>query len=145
MEHQSMAFRNACAPAIILERPRPVFTFAPILLSAQSVFTIAANNAGTVTPAAAASSVKDLEDVRLRARSDDIARRRENYLNLRDPSFLTFGPKTRREFLNLKRWPFPLTLLLFSEAFRSLSAGERRASSYSSLRAGSRLSRFRGH
>jgi len=31
---------------------------------------------------------------------------------------------------------------LFSEAFRSLSAGERRASSYASLRAGSRLSRF---
>jgi len=35
-----------------------------------------------------------------------------------------------------------VTLLLFSEAFRSLSAGERRASSYASLRAGSRLSRF---
>lgn len=35
-----------------------------------------------------------------------------------------------------------MTLLLFSEAFRSLSAGERRVSSYASLRAGSRLSRF---
>ncbi len=35
-----------------------------------------------------------------------------------------------------------VTLLLFSEAFRSLSAGERQASSYASLRAGSRLSRF---
>jgi len=35
-----------------------------------------------------------------------------------------------------------VTLLLFSEAFRSLSAGERRASSYATLRAGSRLSRF---
>ncbi|GAB0169846.1 hypothetical protein LSPCS325_32830 [Lysinibacillus sp. CTST325] len=35
-----------------------------------------------------------------------------------------------------------VTLLLFSEAFRSLSAGERRASSYASLRTGTRLSRF---
>ncbi len=35
-----------------------------------------------------------------------------------------------------------VTLLLFSEAFRSLSAVERRVSSYASLRAGSRLSRF---
>ncbi|HBI99984.1 MAG TPA: hypothetical protein DDY89_02010 [Lysinibacillus sp.] len=35
-----------------------------------------------------------------------------------------------------------VALLLFSEAFRSLSARERRVSSYASLRAGSRLSRF---
>ncbi len=35
-----------------------------------------------------------------------------------------------------------VTLLLFSEAFCSLSAGERKASSYASLRAGPRLSRF---
>lgn len=46
----------------------------------------------------------DLEEVRLRASADDIARRRENYRNAPDPSFLTFGPRTRREFLNLKRW-----------------------------------------
>lgn len=46
----------------------------------------------------------DLDEVRLRAASDDVARRRENYRNFRDPSFLTFGPRTRREFLNLKRW-----------------------------------------
>ncbi|MEY9978524.1 MFS transporter [Lysinibacillus sp. RC79] len=38
-----------------------------------------------------------------------------------------------------------VTLLLFSEAFRSLSVGERRASSYASLRAGSRLSRSLTH
>jgi predicted TIM-barrel fold metal-dependent hydrolase len=46
----------------------------------------------------------DLEEVRLRASRDDIARLRAEYQGLRDPSFLTFGPKTRREFLNLKRW-----------------------------------------
>lgn len=46
----------------------------------------------------------DLDEVRLRARNDGVARRREDYRDVRDPSFLTFGPKTRREFLNLKRW-----------------------------------------
>jgi predicted TIM-barrel fold metal-dependent hydrolase len=46
----------------------------------------------------------DLEEVRLRARNDSISIRRENYLNHRDPAFLTYGPKTRREFLTLKRW-----------------------------------------
>ncbi|MDD1505439.1 hypothetical protein PVA17_22225, partial [Lysinibacillus sp. CNPSo 3705] len=42
------------------------------------------------------------------------------------------------EYLTFFIW-HSVTLLLFSEAFRSLSAGERRASSYASLRAGSRL------
>ncbi|HWM28887.1 MAG TPA: amidohydrolase family protein, partial [Woeseiaceae bacterium] len=46
----------------------------------------------------------NLDEVMLRARNDDIARRRENYRNLRDPSYLTYGPKTRREFLNLMKW-----------------------------------------
>ncbi len=46
----------------------------------------------------------DLEEVRLRAGNDAIASLRENYRNDRDPAFLTYGPKTRREFLNLKRW-----------------------------------------
>jgi len=35
---------------------------------------------------------------------DAIARARENYRERPDPSFLTYGPRTRREFLNLRRW-----------------------------------------
>ena len=46
----------------------------------------------------------DLDEVIQRASNDDISRRRENYQNDRDPNFLTYGPKTRREFLNLKMW-----------------------------------------
>jgi len=46
----------------------------------------------------------DLEEVLLRARHDDLSRRRENYLNEKDPAYLTYGPKTRREFLNLMKW-----------------------------------------
>ena len=46
----------------------------------------------------------DLEEVRLRAGRDALATLRENYRNECDPAFLTYGPKTRREFLNLKRW-----------------------------------------
>jgi uncharacterized protein len=46
----------------------------------------------------------DIEEARLRARNDELSSRRENYLNFRDPGFLTYGPKTRREFLNLKKW-----------------------------------------
>jgi uncharacterized protein len=33
---------------------------------------------------------------------DQIARERENYRNRPDPGYLTYGPKTRREFLNLR-------------------------------------------
>jgi len=33
---------------------------------------------------------------------DRVARERESYLERPDPSFLTYGPKTRREFLALK-------------------------------------------
>lgn len=46
----------------------------------------------------------DADEVRLRAGSDAISRRRNNYLGERDPSFLTYGPKTRREFLTLMKW-----------------------------------------
>ena len=46
----------------------------------------------------------DADEVRLRAGGDSIARRRSNYLGERDPSFLTYGPKTRREFLTLMKW-----------------------------------------
>ncbi len=35
---------------------------------------------------------------------DRVARDRANYLDRRDPTFLTHGPKTRREFLNLCAW-----------------------------------------
>jgi uncharacterized protein len=39
-----------------------------------------------------------------RARRDHLAELRENYQNNPEPLFLTYGPKTRREFLNLLRW-----------------------------------------
>ena len=34
---------------------------------------------------------------------DGIARQRANYRNRPDPTYMTFGPKTHREFLNLKQ------------------------------------------
>ncbi|MBT8078480.1 MAG: amidohydrolase [Gammaproteobacteria bacterium] len=46
----------------------------------------------------------DLDEARLRANSGALGRRKENYRNRRDPSYLTYGPRTRREFLNLKVW-----------------------------------------
>ncbi|HEX7719106.1 MAG TPA: amidohydrolase family protein, partial [Woeseiaceae bacterium] len=46
----------------------------------------------------------DLDEVILRAANDPLTRQRENYNNARDPSFLTYGPRTRREFLNLMKW-----------------------------------------
>ncbi len=46
----------------------------------------------------------DAAEVKLRASNDSLSRRRQNYLNAPDPSYLTHGPKTRREFLNLLRW-----------------------------------------
>jgi hypothetical protein len=49
----------------------------------------------------------DADEVRLRAGGDAITRRRDNYLGDRDPSFLTYGPKTRREFLTLMKWQSP--------------------------------------
>ena len=35
---------------------------------------------------------------------DAVAKARENYRNAPDPSFVTHGPKTRRQFLNLSSW-----------------------------------------
>ncbi len=37
-------------------------------------------------------------------RTDRVARLREDYRERRDPAFATYGPKTRREFLNLLAW-----------------------------------------
>lgn len=44
------------------------------------------------------------EEVLHRARGDAIERRRADYRDRPDPSFLTHGPKSRREFLNLLAW-----------------------------------------
>ncbi len=44
------------------------------------------------------------DEVKKRARSDRVARERLAYLERPEPHFLTYGPKTRREFLNLVRW-----------------------------------------
>ena len=41
-----------------------------------------------------------LDEARMRAQNDVVARRRESYAERRDPHHLTFGPKTRREFLS---------------------------------------------
>lgn len=46
----------------------------------------------------------DLDEAKLRASNDIVETRKENYRNDPDPSFLTYGPKTRREFLNLQKW-----------------------------------------
>lgn len=43
------------------------------------------------------------EEVLMRARSDEIFRRRQDYRQAPNPHYLTYGPKTRREFLRLKR------------------------------------------
>ena len=45
---------------------------------------------------------KDVLDRHLRG--DRVARLREDYRERRDPAFATYGPKTRREFLNLQAW-----------------------------------------
>jgi hypothetical protein len=44
------------------------------------------------------------EEVKKRARGDRVARERLAYLENPMPHYLTYGPKTRREFLNLVRW-----------------------------------------
>jgi predicted TIM-barrel fold metal-dependent hydrolase len=44
------------------------------------------------------------EEVRKHARRDRIARERLEYREHPEPHYLTYGPKTRREFLNLLRW-----------------------------------------
>ena len=42
-------------------------------------------------------------EIRQQLGGDTVARARENYMNAPDPSFLTYGPQTRREFLDLLR------------------------------------------
>ncbi len=42
------------------------------------------------------------EEVLKRARSDDLHRRRQAYRHAPNPHYLTYGPKTRRDFLRLK-------------------------------------------
>jgi uncharacterized protein len=44
------------------------------------------------------------EEIRMRARGDVVAREKLAYLERPEPEFLTYGPKTRREFLNLLAW-----------------------------------------
>jgi len=45
-----------------------------------------------------------MQEVRERAHTDTVAKMRNNYQNNVDPSFLTHGPKTRRQFLNLLKY-----------------------------------------
>ncbi len=45
-----------------------------------------------------------VEEARKYAGSDHIARQRTSYLQQPEPHFQTYGPRTRREFLNLLRW-----------------------------------------
>jgi len=45
----------------------------------------------------------DVPAQRKRAANDDLARQKQAYLEERDPSFVTYGPKTRREFFALRR------------------------------------------
>jgi hypothetical protein len=42
-----------------------------------------------------------LDDVQKRMQADPVQQAQQNYANNPDPSFLTYGPRTRREFLNL--------------------------------------------
>ena len=44
------------------------------------------------------------DEVKKRASSDHVARERVAYRELPEPHYLTYGPKTRREFLHLLRW-----------------------------------------
>ena len=44
------------------------------------------------------------DEVKKRASNDHVARERVAYRERPKPHYLTYGPKTRREFLNLLRW-----------------------------------------
>jgi uncharacterized protein len=44
------------------------------------------------------------DEIKMRARGDRVARERLAYLEDPQPHYLTYGPKNRREFLNLLRW-----------------------------------------
>ena len=44
------------------------------------------------------------DEAKKRMRRDKVAREKANYVERADPHFLTYGPKTRRQFLNLLSW-----------------------------------------
>jgi uncharacterized protein len=44
------------------------------------------------------------EEVKMRVRGDKVARERLAYMERPEPHYMTYGPKTRREFLNLLDW-----------------------------------------
>ena len=44
------------------------------------------------------------DDVKKHTRADSITRERVAYLQHPEPHYQTYGPKTRREFMNLLRW-----------------------------------------
>jgi predicted TIM-barrel fold metal-dependent hydrolase len=46
----------------------------------------------------------DQQEIRLLTSVDSLSREKANYLNNPQPNFLTYGPKNRREFLNLLKW-----------------------------------------
>lgn len=46
----------------------------------------------------------DRDEIQLLTANDFVSRDRENYLNNPQPSFLTYGPRNRREFLNFLKW-----------------------------------------
>ena len=54
--------------------------------------------------AASGNKARGPEEVKLRSSSDVIGKRRLGYREDPDPLFLTYGPKNRREFLNLLSW-----------------------------------------
>jgi hypothetical protein len=43
-------------------------------------------------------------DIKRETESDAVARSRVAYAEMPNPSFATYGPRTRREFLNLRQW-----------------------------------------
>ena len=46
----------------------------------------------------------DQREIQLLTAADTLSREKLNYLNDPQPNFLTYGPKNRREFLNLLKW-----------------------------------------
>ncbi|HEU5465168.1 MAG TPA: hypothetical protein VFV82_13640, partial [Candidatus Binatia bacterium] len=44
------------------------------------------------------------EEVKKHTRADGVAQERQVYREQPDPRYVTYGPRTRREFLNLLRW-----------------------------------------
>ncbi len=46
----------------------------------------------------------DQEEIRMHTANDQVSTERLAYRENPDPSFLTYGPKTRREFMNFLAW-----------------------------------------